>query len=124
MFVYRASSKARLAEFGSDIQTIVLLFQYGETEIESQDFHCDLCQSEMKFCQGIVEAHMKDEHSMTLDEYESSVGMGINGEFDGDREDDSNALSPGGLAEDDDGRCDLILNFLNTGYMFQTCGIV
>ena len=67
----------------------------------------------MKFCQGTVEAHMKDEHSMTLDEYESSVGMGTNGEFEGDRVEDSNSMSGGVLAEVDDGRCDLILNFLD-----------
>ena len=65
----------------------------------------------MKFCQGTVEAHMKDEHSMTLDEYESSVGMGTNGEFEGDRVDDSNSISVVGLAEDDDGRCDHFLKF-------------
>ena len=56
----------------------------------------------MKFCRPTVEAHMKDEHSMTLDEYESSVGMGTNGEFHGDVVEGSAAMSGGALAEDDD----------------------
>ena len=58
--------------------------QYGDTEIVRKRFHCDLCKSEMKFCRQNIYAHMKDVHKMTLDEYEANVGMGRNGEFDGD----------------------------------------
>ena len=38
----------------------------------------------MKFCRQNVYAHMKDVHKMTLAEYEMKVGMGRNGEYDGD----------------------------------------
>lgn len=58
--------------------------QYGGTEIVSKRFHCDLCNSEMKFCRQNVYAHMKDVHKMTLAEYEIKVGMGKNGEYDGE----------------------------------------
>ena len=58
--------------------------QYGGTEIVSKRFHCDLCNSEMKFCRQNVYAHMKDVHKMTLAEYETKVGMGRNGEYDGE----------------------------------------
>ena len=58
--------------------------QYGGTEIVSKRFHCDLCNSEMKFCRQNVYAHMKDVHKMTLAEYEVKVGMGRNGEYDGE----------------------------------------
>ena len=50
--------------------------QYGDTEIVRKTFHCDLCGSEMKFCRQNIYAHMKDVHKMSLEEYESSVGMG------------------------------------------------
>ena len=50
--------------------------QYGATEIVRKTFHCALCGSEMKFCRQNIYAHMKDVHKMSLEEYESSVGMG------------------------------------------------
>ena len=67
--------------------------QYGGTEIVSKRFHCDLCNSEMKFCRQNVYAHMKDVHKMTLAEYETKVGMGRNGEYDGEEINTESELS-------------------------------
>ena len=79
--------------------------QYGGTEIVSKRFHCDLCNSEMKFCRQNVYAHMKDVHKMTLAEYETKVGMGRNGEYDGEEitvEAELNTSGIQGNGEDND----------------------
>ena len=82
--------------------------QYGGTEIVSKRFQCDLCNSEMKFCRQNVYAHMKDVHKMTLAEYETKVGMGRNGEYDGaeitvEADDGSGVTFPAGDGAPDDG---------------------
>ena len=49
--------------------------QYGTTEIVTKKFHCELCNSEMKFCRQNIYAHMKDVHKITLQDYEAQIGM-------------------------------------------------
>ena len=55
--------------------------QYGGAEVISKRFYCDLCNSEMEFCRTTISSHMKDVHRMSLEDYESKIGMGRNGEY-------------------------------------------
>ena len=53
----------------------------------------------MKFCRQNVYAHMKDVHKMTLAEYETKVGMGRNGEYDGEEITVEAELNTSGIQE-------------------------